>query len=86
MAKRRARSQTASLTPDQKKSKIDPIYLATEGVPHTIGKLLTTVRTLLETALQSKVCSQSYGDPKLWESQPTRFQDSHSRVPGKKSH
>jgi len=28
MAKRRVRSQTASLTPDHKKSGIDPIYLA----------------------------------------------------------
>jgi hypothetical protein len=34
MAKRRA-----DLTPDHKKSGIDPIYLAIGGVPHTIGKL-----------------------------------------------
>jgi hypothetical protein len=32
MAKRRAESQIASSTPDQKKLGIDPIYLATEGV------------------------------------------------------
>ncbi len=32
MAKRRAGNQTASLTPDQKKLGIDPIYLAAEGV------------------------------------------------------
>ncbi len=31
MAKRRARSQTVSLTPDQKKSGIDPIYLTAGG-------------------------------------------------------
>jgi hypothetical protein len=47
MAKRRAGSQTTSLTPDQKKSGIDPIYLAVEGVPHTIEKLLTKTITLL---------------------------------------
>ncbi len=34
MAKRKAESQTASLTPDHKKSGIDPIYLAIGGVPH----------------------------------------------------
>ncbi len=32
MAKRKAGSQTANLTPDHKKSGIDPIYLAVEGV------------------------------------------------------
>jgi len=37
----------ASLTPDQKKSKIDPIYLSTDGVRHTIGKLSTRATTLL---------------------------------------
>jgi hypothetical protein len=31
MAKRRAKSQIANLTPDQKKSEIDPIYLAAGG-------------------------------------------------------
>jgi len=53
MAKRRADNQTANLTPDQKKSGIDPIYLAAEGVRHTIGKLSTRATTLLQTASQS---------------------------------
>jgi len=39
MPKRRAGSRTVSLTPDHKKSGIDPIYLATGSVPHIIGKL-----------------------------------------------
>jgi hypothetical protein len=39
MAKRRAKSQLASLTPDQKKSRIDPIYLATDNMSHIVGKL-----------------------------------------------
>jgi hypothetical protein len=47
MAKRRVGSQIANLTPDQKKSRIDPIYLAAENVSHTVGKLLTRVTTLL---------------------------------------
>jgi len=53
---------------------------------HTIGKLLTKATTLLRTAPQSKVCSQSYGAPKLQESQLAGFQDSHSGVLGEKSH
>jgi len=47
MAKRRAGSQTASLTPDQKISGIDPIYLAADNVPHTVGKLSMRATTLL---------------------------------------
>jgi len=36
------------------------------GVQHTIGKLLKRATTLLETAFQSKVYTQSYGHAKLW--------------------
>jgi len=86
MAKRRAGNQIANLTPDQKKSGIDPISLAADGAPHTVGKFSTRATTLLETTSRSEVCSQSYGVPKLWESQPTRFRDSHQGVPGEKSH
>jgi hypothetical protein len=57
MAKRNAESQTASLTSDQKMSGIDPIYLAVEGVQHTVEKLSTIATTLLETASRSEVCS-----------------------------
>jgi hypothetical protein len=64
MAKRRVGSQTASLTPDQKKSGIDPIYLAANNVQHTVGKLSMTTTTLLHTTPRSEVCSQSYGAPK----------------------
>jgi hypothetical protein len=39
MAKRRAGSQTASLTPDQKKLGIDPIYLIVDNMQHTVGKI-----------------------------------------------
>jgi hypothetical protein len=47
MAKRRVKSQIANLTPDHKKSGIDPIYLAIEGVRNTIGKLSMRATTLL---------------------------------------
>jgi len=86
MAKRRAESQIANLTFDQKKSGIDSIYLFADNVRHTVEKLLTRTTTLLQITPQSEVCSQSYGDPKSRESQLARFRDSHSGVPGEKSH
>jgi hypothetical protein len=86
MAKRRAGSQTASLIPDHKKSGIDPIYLAVDNVRYIVEKLSTRATTFLQTAPRSKVCSQSYGVPKLRESPLARFWDSHSGVLGEKSH
>ncbi len=35
------------------------------GVQHIVGKLLTRATTLLQTSSQSKVCTQSYGAPKV---------------------
>jgi hypothetical protein len=49
MPKRKARSQIANLTLDQKKSGIDPIYLVADNVPHTVEKLSTRATTLFET-------------------------------------
>jgi hypothetical protein len=86
MAKRRAGSQIASLTPDQKKSGIDPIYLAADDVPHTVGKLSTRVTTLLQTTLRSEVCSQSYAAPKSLEFRLAGCRDSRAGVLGEKSH
>jgi len=86
MAKRKAESQTASLTPDHKKSGIDPIYLAADNVRHTLGKPLTRATTLLQTEPQFKVFSQSYGASKSRESQLAQCRDSHLGVPREKSH
>jgi hypothetical protein len=86
MAKRRAESQIVNLTPDHKKSRINPIYLAAGGMPHIVAKLSTRATTLLQIALQSEVYSQSYGAPKSQESQLAGFRDSHSKVLGEKSH
>jgi hypothetical protein len=47
MAKRRPGKQIANLTLNQKKSKIDPIYLFANGVRHIVGKLSTKATTLL---------------------------------------
>jgi hypothetical protein len=69
MAKRKAMSQTGSLIPDQKKSRIDPIYLFADNMRHTVRKLSTRATTLLNIAPQSEVLSQSYGAPKLRESE-----------------
>ncbi len=45
MAKRKARSQTGSLTPDHGKLGIDPIPLCAGGVQHAIGKILMKATT-----------------------------------------
>jgi hypothetical protein len=86
MAKRRAGSRIASLTPDHKKSGIDSIYLAAIDASHIVGKISTRATTLLETALRSEVCSQSYGASKSRESQLAGFGESRAGVPGEKSH
>jgi len=86
MAKRRVASQIANLTFDYKNSGINLIYLVANDVRHIVEKLLTRATTLLETAFRSKICSQSYGAPKSWESQLARFRDSHSGVSWEKSH
>jgi len=76
-----AGSRIASLTSHQKKSRIDSIYLVADDVPHTVEKLSTRATTLLQTALRSKVRSQSYGVPKSRESRLAGFRDSHAGVP-----
>ncbi len=86
MAKRRAGSQIASLTPDHKKSGIDPIYLAADNVSHTVEKLSMRATTLFQISLQSEICLQSYGASKSRESRRAGFWDSHAGVLGKKSH
>jgi len=66
-------------------SGVDPIYLFTDDVRHTIRKLSTRATILLEIASWFEVCSQSYEAPKLRESHLGRFQDSHLGVPGQKA-
>jgi len=86
MAKKRVESQIDNLTLDQKKSGIDPIYLAVDNVRHTVEKLSTRATNLLHTALRFEVYSQSYGAPKSQESPLAQFRDFRSGVPGEKSH
>jgi hypothetical protein len=85
MVKRRAGSQTGSLTPDHKKSGIDPIPVCADGVQHTVGKLLRRATSLLQTSSQSEVWAASYECPKSRESKPGQFRDSSLGVPGIKA-
>jgi len=47
-------------------------------------KALDEGYNFVEIASRSELCSQSYGAPKLWESQLWEFRDSHLGVPGQK--
>ncbi len=76
-----AGSRIASLTPDQKKSGIDPIYLAVDDVPHTVGKLQLCFRPHFDVRSAREVMGfQSPGSPG-W-----RDFGSPAGVPGEKSH
>jgi len=81
MVKRRVGSQTDNLTPDHKKSGIDPIPTCADGVRHIVGKLLRRATSLLQTSSQSEVWAGSYEFPKSWESKPRQFRDSSLGVP-----
>jgi hypothetical protein len=84
MMKREVGSQIGNLTPEHEKSGIDPISLHVGGERHTIGNLSTTTTTWFQTSSQSKVFTQSYGPPKLQESQLCEFRDSYLGVSGQK--
>jgi hypothetical protein len=64
------------------KVKNRPDFFHVGDVSHTVGKFSMRATTLLQTSLPSKVCTQSYGPPKLKESQFWEFQDSQVRVLG----
>jgi hypothetical protein len=85
MAKRKAGSQTGSLTPDHKKLGIDSIPLRAGGVRHIVEKLLMRATTLVGTSPWLEVYTRSYSLAKLWNSQPWRFRDSHLGVLGQKT-
>jgi len=82
---RRAGSQTGNLTPNHKKSGINPTPVCVDGVRHTIGKLLRRATSSLETSSQSEVWARSYELPKSRESKLGQFRDSSLGVPGIKA-
>jgi hypothetical protein len=81
MGKRRAGSQTGSLTPDHIKSGIDPIPTCVGGVRHGVGKISRRATSLVQTSSQSEVGARSYDGPKSRESKPGQFRDSTLGVP-----
>ncbi len=85
MGKRRVGSQTGSLTPDHKKSGIDPIPVCVDEVRYTVGKLLRRATSLLQTSSQSEAWAGSCESPKSWESKLGQFRDSFLGVPGIKA-
>jgi hypothetical protein len=85
MVKRRAGSQTGSLTPNHEKSGIDPTPVCAEGVRHAVGKLLRRVRSFLWTSFQYEVWAGSCDLPKLWESKSGQSWDSSLGVLGIKA-
>jgi hypothetical protein len=80
MAKRKAKSQTISLTSNHEKTGIDLTTMRVGGVGHTVGKLSTRAITLLrprpdQRSQRKVIAPQSYGSPNpssfgtsLWES------------------
>jgi hypothetical protein len=81
MGKRRAGTQIGSLTPDHKKSRIDPIPTCVGGVRHGVGKLSMRATSLVQSSSWSEVGARSYDGPKSWESKPEQFRDSTLGVP-----
>jgi hypothetical protein len=89
MGKRKAGSQTGSLTPDHKKSGIDLFPTSELRVRYVVGKISTRATTLVQTSLRSEFAVGNYELPKSRDS--TR--DSFGTIsglqlgsPGKKSH
>jgi hypothetical protein len=85
MGKRSAGSQTASLTLDHKKSRIDLFPTSPKGMWHDVEKLSTKATTLIHTSSWFEFGARSYGRPKSGDSNPGQFQDSNLGVPGKKA-
>jgi hypothetical protein len=60
------------------------ILLRASGMRHIIGKLTTRATIFLYNSFQLKVCTQSYGPPKLRKTQFWEFWDSHLGIPRQK--
>ncbi len=64
------------------KPRIVLISFCVGGVPHIVEKILTRATTLLWTSPQLEVYTQSYGPPKLLDTQFKEFRDSNLGVLG----
>ncbi len=65
MGKRRAGSETGSLTPDQEKSRIDPLPKSNSGVRHGVEKITTRATTSVQTSSRSKLRARRVRPPKV---------------------
>jgi hypothetical protein len=74
-----------SLTPNHKKSRIDPILVCAGGVRHTVGKLSRRATSSLQTLSQSEVRARSYEHPKSQESKSRQFRNFTLGVPGQRA-
>jgi hypothetical protein len=83
--RKKGRNQIGSLTPDHKKSRIDPISVCAGGVRHTVRKLLRRATSFLWTSSQPEVWGGSYELPKSRESKSRQFRNSSLGVPGIKA-
>ncbi len=89
MGKRRAGSQTASLTPDHQKSGIDVLPTSELRVRDVVGKIWTRATSLVQTLLRSDLEVGSYERPKSRDSTRDNFgtiSGLQLGSPGKKSH
>jgi hypothetical protein len=85
MGKRRAGSQTASLTPDHQKSVIDVLPTSELRVRDVVGKIWTRATSLVQTSLRSDLEVGSYERPKSRDNFGT-ISGLQLGSPGKKSH
>jgi hypothetical protein len=82
MAKRRGQKSNCQFDswPLKFKNRLDSLAYRWRARYHL--KALNKTTTSLQILPQLKVCTQSYGSPKLWESQFWEFRDSHLGVSG----
>jgi hypothetical protein len=73
MGKRRAGSQTGSLTPDHYKSGIDHFPMSNSGVRYVVEKISTRATTLVQNSSRSEVKARSYDLSKSRESNRNTF-------------
>jgi hypothetical protein len=78
MGKRRAESQTGSLTPNHQNSGIDAFPTSDLSVRHGVGKISTRSTTSVQTSSRSKSAVESYGGSKFRESR----RDNFGTIPG----
>jgi hypothetical protein len=89
MGKRTAGSQTASLTPDHKKSGIDLFPTSELRVQYVVEKISTRATSLVQTSLRSDLAVGSYELSKSQDFNRDSFETISGLQlgsPGKKSH